>query len=89
MAIGDHFCTTIDMQRGAAGRRLIGRDGVKRWSETNEPVGELPRCAVRGLVRPGAMCGAVVVGGEFCRSNGECPHKVVPVRTERYFNAEG
>ena len=25
-----------------------------------------PKCAVRGLVRPGAMCGSVIVGGTYC-----------------------
>jgi hypothetical protein len=41
---------------------------------------EKPRCAVRGLIRPGAMCGAVIVGGEFCGSSEECPHKLLPNR---------
>ena len=36
------------------------------------------RCAVRGMPRPGVMCGAVIVGGEFCGHSGECPHKVIP-----------
>lgn len=37
-----------------------------------------PRCAVRGLVAPRAMCGAVIVGGEFCGSDKPCQHKVQP-----------
>lgn len=39
---------------------------------------EKPRCAVGGMVRPGAMCGSVIVGGEFCGHAGECPHKLAP-----------
>lgn len=37
---------------------------------------EKPRCAVRGMKFPGTMCGAVIVGGEFCGYAGECQHKV-------------
>jgi hypothetical protein len=37
-----------------------------------------PRCSVRGLVRRGVLCGGVRVGGEFCGSDRECPHKVIP-----------
>ena len=36
-----------------------------------------PRCAVRGIIRPGAMCGSVIVGGKFCGHKGECPHKLI------------
>jgi hypothetical protein len=39
---------------------------------------EQPRCAVRGLVARGVMCGRVRVGGEFCGHAGDCPHKVIP-----------
>ena len=35
-----------------------------------------PKCAVKGMVRPGAMCGAVIVGGVYCGHEGECSHKV-------------
>ena len=37
-----------------------------------------PKCAVKGMVRPGAMCVAVIVGGEYCGHEGECSHKVAP-----------
>lgn len=37
---------------------------------------ERPTCAVRGSIRPGAMCSKVIVGGKFCGYAGECPHKV-------------
>lgn len=35
-----------------------------------------PKCAVKGMLRPGAMCGHVIVGGVFCGHKGECQHKV-------------
>jgi hypothetical protein len=34
-----------------------------------------PKCAVRGAIRPGAMCGSVIVGGELCGFEGECEHQ--------------
>jgi hypothetical protein len=34
-----------------------------------------PKCAVRGVIRPGAMCGAVIVGGELCGFKGKCEHQ--------------
>ena len=43
-----------------------------------EVAGERPRCATRGMLRPGAMCGSVIVGGEFCGSKKECQHKLLP-----------
>ena len=43
--------------------------------KTPEPQ-ERPLCAVRGLIRPGAMCGSVIVGGKLCGFDGACPHKV-------------
>jgi hypothetical protein len=33
------------------------------------------RCAVRGAIFPGAMCGHVMVGGVFCLSDGDCKHQ--------------
>lgn len=36
-----------------------------------------PKCAVKGMVRPGAMCGSVIVGGIYCGYDGNCQHKVV------------
>ena len=36
---------------------------------------ELPRCAVKGLVAPRAMCACVVVGGR-CGTKGPCEHKL-------------
>ena len=35
-----------------------------------------PKCAVRGQLRPLAMCGSVIVGGKYCGYKGSCPHKV-------------
>ena len=35
-----------------------------------------PKCAVRGMVSRGAMCGSVIVGGVYCGHKGECQHKV-------------
>lgn len=38
-----------------------------------------PTCAVRGMIRPMAMCGHVIVGLKFCGYKGDdCPHKVLP-----------
>ncbi|PVY68611.1 hypothetical protein C7440_1022 [Pusillimonas noertemannii] len=37
-----------------------------------------PTCAVRGSIRPGFMCGYVIVGGKYCGYLGECPHKQEP-----------
>lgn len=34
-----------------------------------------PRCPVGGMIQPGAMCGSVIVGGKFCGSDEDCPHK--------------
>ena len=43
---------------------------------TLKPVApERPRCAVRGLIRPGAMCGSVIVGGVLCGFKGKCEHQ--------------
>lgn len=33
------------------------------------------KCAVRGMIQPGAMCGSVIVGGEFCGHGGPCEHQ--------------
>ena len=34
-----------------------------------------PECTVRGLIKPNAMCGYVIVGGKYCGFKGDCPHK--------------
>lgn len=34
-------------------------------------------CAVGGMIRPGAMCGSVIVGGKLCGHNGPCEHRRV------------
>ena len=78
MTITGGFGTTMDLERGTSRQWVMGRDGVKRWADTNDPVEARPLCAVRGMVRPGAMCGEVIVGGEFCGHAGECPHKLTP-----------
>lgn len=33
------------------------------------------KCAVRGMIHPGAMCGSVIVGGQFCGNVGPCEHQ--------------
>ncbi|MDR7193393.1 hypothetical protein [Luteimonas terrae] len=38
MAIIGGFGTTYDLQTGTARHWYIGRDGVKRWSDTDTPV---------------------------------------------------
>ena len=38
---------------------------------------ELPRCAVKGLISPRAMCACVVMGGR-CGTKGPCQHKLDP-----------
>lgn len=35
------------------------------------------KCAVRGMIHPGAMCGSVIVGGQFCGNARPCEHKIV------------
>lgn len=53
MGITGGFGTTIDLERGTSRQWVIGRDGVKRWADSGEPVQkratELPndvaRCA--------------------------------------------
>lgn len=39
------------------------------------PAPARPQCAVGGMIRPGAMCGSVIVGGRLCGFPGDCPHK--------------
>ncbi len=34
-----------------------------------------PECAVRGMVRPGAMCSKVIVGQQLCGFAGQCEHQ--------------
>lgn len=33
------------------------------------------RCAVRGAIQRGYMCGHVIIGGVFCGFDGECEHQ--------------
>ena len=44
MAITGGFGTTMDFERGTARQWAMGRDGVKRWADSGEPV-DAPRCA--------------------------------------------
>lgn len=76
MAITGGFGTTLDLERGTSQQWVMGADGVKRWADTNQLVEPRLRCAVGGMVKPGAMCGAVIVGGKLCGHPGECQHKV-------------
>lgn len=48
------------------------------------PAAPRPICAVKGLVRPGAMCGAIIVGGKYCGHNGECSHKLITPSVQVY-----
>lgn len=48
---------------------------LRAKASPSDPSGN-PRCAVRGATRPGAMCSAVIVGGEFCGHPGACEHQV-------------
>lgn len=36
-------------------------------------------CAVGGMIRPGAMCGAVIVGLKYCGHTGNCQHQIKPL----------
>ena len=38
MGITGGFGTTIDLGRGTSRQWVIGRDGVKRWADSGEPV---------------------------------------------------
>lgn len=76
MGITGGFGMTMDLERGTTRQWVTGRDGVKRWADTNEAVEQRPRCAVGGMIQRGAMCGSVIVGGQFCGHSGECQHKV-------------
>lgn len=76
MAITGGFGTTMDLERGTSRQWVMGRDGVKRWADTNEPVEARPLCAVGGMPRPRVACGDVIVGSKFCGRAGECQHKV-------------
>lgn len=46
MAITGGFGTTMDLERGTIRQWVMGRDGVKRWADTNEPVE--PACRACG-----------------------------------------
>ncbi len=45
----------------------------ERISEMTEK--EKPECKVRGLIKPNAMCGYIIVGGQYCGFKGDCKHK--------------
>lgn len=34
-----------------------------------------PTCKVHGMIAPGAMCSAVIVGLKYCGFAGDCEHK--------------
>lgn len=36
------------------------------------------KCAVKGQIRPGAMCGSVIIGNKSCGFAGECEHQRKP-----------
>ena len=43
MAITGGFGVTFDLENGSMRRWVLGRDGVKRWLDTDEPVEHMPR----------------------------------------------
>ena len=51
---------------------------------------ELPRCAVKGLVAPRAMCACVMMGGR-CGTKGPCQHKIEakPATASWPYDSEG
>lgn len=49
---------------------------------------ERPKCAVRGLVAPGGMCGKVIVGATYCGHSGECVHKVMPTIVQQALSGK-
>lgn len=40
MTITGGFGMTLDIERGTTRRWVMGRDGVKRWADSNQPVDE-------------------------------------------------
>jgi hypothetical protein len=38
MAITGGFGSTMDLERGTSRQWVMGRDGVKRWADSGEPV---------------------------------------------------
>lgn len=38
MAITGGFGTTLDLERGTSRQWVIGRDGVKRWADNDQPL---------------------------------------------------
>lgn len=61
----------------AEARATLARVSLEAAAQSDsEPVEARPLCAVGGMVRRGAMCGSVIVGGKYCGHGGECQHKV-------------
>lgn len=55
----------------------VGAGDSKGDAKAEEPMGSRqPRCAVRGLLLPGAMCASTLVGGKFCGHAGDCEHQI-------------
>lgn len=46
MAITGGFGTTMDLERGTMRQWYMGRDGVKRWADTDAPVEDWPESAM-------------------------------------------
>lgn len=46
------------------------------------------KCAVRGAIRPGAICGSVIVGMELCGFKGQCEHQRASSVMRECANAE-
>lgn len=42
MGITGAFGTTMDLERGTSRQWVMGRDGIKRWADSNEPVDKKP-----------------------------------------------
>lgn len=57
MGITGGFGTTMDLERGTMRQWVIGRDGVKRWADTNEPVATTCRtCGAEGFRLTDGLC---------------------------------
>lgn len=61
---------TTDKASGALRQAMNRSDEVAKLAR--------PTCSVGGMIRPGAMCGQVIVGGKLCGYSGECQHKSAP-----------
>jgi hypothetical protein len=52
MAITGGFGVTMDLKRGTTRRWVMGRDGVKRWADSGEPVQVSAPIETSDVLRP-------------------------------------